>query len=111
MRENELFKKLFPHLAKEMEDGKSRVRMDDLEEPERQEPQRKSRKWAGHYPDVVDFIRRCVTPEQAEEIISYMESRGEITRERAIELRRQLLEEGLESFGNRKEEGFYHKDR
>ncbi len=40
-----------------------------------------------------------------------MESRGEITHERAIDLRRQLLEEGLESFGSRKEEGFYHKDR
>lgn len=111
MREKELFKKLFPHLAKEMEEGTSRVRMDDQEEPERQEQLETSRKWAGYDPDIVDFIRRCETPRQAEEIIAYMESKGEITGERATELRRQLLEGGLESFGSRKEEDFYHEDR
>lgn len=110
MAAEELFRKLFPHLAKEMEEGKSRVRVDELEDQEEREQRETSRMWAGYDPDVVDFIRRCENAEQAEKIIDYMEKRSEITNERAAELRRQLQEKGLESFGSRKEEGFYHKD-
>ena len=110
MAAEELFRKLFPHLAKEMEEGTSRVKVDELEDEEEREQRETSRMWAGYAPDVVDFIRRCENAEQAEEVIEYMEKRGEITNERAAELRRQLQEKGLESFGSRKEEGFYHKN-
>ncbi len=106
----EWFKRLFPHLAKEMESGRSRVTTADVEGVQEQRPDGSERKWAGYVPDAVDFIRRCETREQAEEIIDYLEKRGETPPERAAELRRQLEDKGLESFGSRKEEGFYHKN-
>ena len=109
--EKEIFKKFFPHLAGEMENWVSRVKLGDTEEDEGDGAPVNSRKWAGHEPDVVDFIQRCETAEQAREIIEYMEAKGEITSDRATILRRQLMEEGLESFGKRKDEGFYHRDR
>jgi hypothetical protein len=109
--EKEIFKKFFPHLAEEMENGVSRVKLVDTEEDEKEGAPANSRKWAGHEPDVVDFIRRCEKAEQAKEIIEYMEAKGDITSVRATKLRRQLMDEGLESFGNRKDEGFYHRDR
>ncbi|MCW3978201.1 MAG: DUF2095 domain-containing protein [Candidatus Bathyarchaeota archaeon] len=107
----EWFKRLFPHLAKEIESGRSRVRTVDVEGAPEEKAEGNERKWAGYIPDAVDFIRRCETRGQAEEIIDYLENRGEIPSERAAELSRQLEDEGLESFGSRKEEGFYHRDR
>jgi hypothetical protein len=107
----EWFKRLFPNLAKEMESGRSRVSTADIEGAPEKKAEGNERKWAGYVPDAVDFIRRCETRRQAEEIISYLEERGEIPSDRAAELRRQLEDEGLESFGCRKEEGFYHRNR
>lgn len=109
--ERDRFKKLFPHLAKEMESGRSRADVSDNIESGEPKANHQARKWAGYNPDVVDFIRRCETVEQAEEIVDYMKSRGEITAERAEEIRKQIIEEGLKSFGPKKEEGFYQKDR
>jgi hypothetical protein len=109
--EKERFKKLFPHLAEEMESGASRVSLTDVEEAPSQGKMGATRKWIGHNPDVIDFIRRCETIEQAEEIIGYVEQRGEISSDRATELRSQLREKGLRSFGCKKEAGFYHRDR
>ena len=108
--DKEKFKRLFPHLADEMETGVSRVRQRQIEgEPE--EAKVEERKWAGYDPTVVDFIRRCDTEEEAEEIINYMEKRGEVAPEAAEGLRKQLSEEGLRSFGKKKEPGFYDRDR
>jgi hypothetical protein len=109
--ERDRFKKLFPHLAKEMESGRSRADVSDNIESGEPKANDQARKWAGYNPDVVDFIRRCETVEQVEEIVDYIESRGEITAERAEEIRKQIIEEGLKSFGPKKEEGFYQKDR
>ena len=106
----ERFRKLFPHLAEEMESGRSRVSVADVEEGPSGTDKGPKRKWAGYDPDATDFIRRCSTEEEAEEIITYLEERGEITPERASELRSQLREKGLESFGIRKEAGFYHRN-
>jgi hypothetical protein len=60
-------------------------------------------------PDVIDFIRRCDTEEQAEEIIAYMEKRGEIEKQYAERLRKQLKDKGVRSFGLKKEENYYLK--
>lgn len=106
----EQFRKLFPHLAEEMESGRSRVRVAEVEEGPGSTAKGPKRKWAGHDPDATDFIRRCSTKEEAEEIIAYLEERREITPEHASELRSQLQEKGLESFGSRKEAGFYHRN-
>jgi hypothetical protein len=55
----------------------------------------------------VDYLRRCDTREQAEKTITHLEDTKEITSEYAEELRRQLRERGLRSFGLKKIEGFY----
>lgn len=109
--ERDRFKKLFPHLAREMEGGRSRVDMNDDLEAGGPKANDEGQKWAGYDPDVVDFIRRCETVEQVEEVVDYMESHGEITAERAAEIRKQIVEEGLRSFGPKKEMGFYNRDR
>ena len=61
-------------------------------------------------PSAVDFIRRCDTEAQAEEIIAYLQKKGEITKENADELRRQLKRDGVRSFGPKKEEYYYFKE-
>jgi len=109
--ERDRFKKLFPHLAREMESGPSKADVNDNIENGEPKANDEARKWAGYDPDVVDFIRRCETVGQAEEVVNYMESRGDITAERAAEIRKQIVEEGLRSFGPKKEERFYHRDR
>jgi len=105
------FKKLFPHLAEEMEKGKSKVHIDQYRTNVDHEDRLTNRRWAGYNPDVLDFIRRCDTEEEAEEIIEYMEEKEEITAERASELRQQLKVEGLTSLGKKKKPDFYHNER
>ena len=100
--EKDRFKKLFPHLAEELEGNESKV----VVEAEG----RSTRKWAGYTPDIVDFLRRCDTDEQGEEIIEYLEKKGEITQDRAFELKEQLREKGIRGFGSRKREGYYTRD-
>jgi len=88
------FKELFPHLAKEILEGPPRIGRDPLE---------------GFLPGPVDYIRRCRTVKEAEEVIDYLERKGEISKEEAERLRRQLREKGLESFGPRKTPGYYFR--
>jgi hypothetical protein len=61
-------------------------------------------------PQAVDFLRRCDTEAQAEEIIVYLEKKGEITKEYACELRAQMKKEGVRCFGPKKEENHYFKE-
>ena len=49
------------------------------------------------------------TEEQAEEIIAYLEKRGEVERPYAEKLRKQLKEKGVRSFGPKKEKDYYLK--
>ena len=122
--EKDRIKKLFPHLIKELEDGENKVKIDsvradavtaeeivtDAEETIVAEAENALPDKFRHYdPTVVDFIRRCDTQAQAEEIISYLQKRGEITKEYAAEVRAQLKKEGLRSFGPKKEEDYYFK--
>ena len=68
-----------------------------------------SKKFSSYVPDAIDFIRRCDNDQQAAEIISYLEKRGEVDPKYARRLRRQLREKGVRSFGSKKEEGYYSK--
>jgi len=61
-------------------------------------------------PQALDFLRRCETELQAEEIIAYLQKKGEITEEYASELRCQLKRDGVRSFGPKKEEYYYFKE-
>ena len=107
--EKKRFRKMFPHLAEELE-GKENVTpvtsvRSDLQTGEKAS----SKKLSSYVPDAIDFIRRCDNDQQAEEIISYLEKRGEVNREYARRLRRQLRDKGVRSFGSRKEEDYCSK--
>jgi len=64
---------------------------------------------SNYSPDIIDFLRRCDNEKQAEEIITYMENRSEITANYAQKLRQQLRKKGVRSFGPKKEEGYYFR--
>ncbi len=126
-------KKMFPHLCEELETGEVKVPInavrknaseaesevdgeecacDECHEPEEDlthctETPDKLR----HFnPQAVDFLRRCDTEAQAEEIIAYLQKKGEITAEYASELRCQLKRDGVRSFGPKKEENHYFRE-
>lgn len=107
--DKETFRKLFPNLAKEMESGKNKAVINSVRTHVQVGEKAASKRFTHYDPDVIDFIRRCDTEEQAEEIIAYMERRGEIEKEYASKLRRQLKEKGVRSFGAKKEENYYLK--
>jgi hypothetical protein len=114
-------KKMFPHLYDELELGEVKVPINavrkDAEaienaecEEEEFEPTVPMDKLRHFNPSAVDFIRRCDTVAQAEEIIAYLQKKGEITKENADELRGQLKRDGVRSFGPKKEEYYYFKE-
>jgi len=104
------FKKTFPHLAEEMEMGKSKVRIDSVRTDPKAGEKVASKSFDNYMPDVIDFLCRCDTEKQAEEIIDYMEKRGEIDQKYAQKLRAQLKKKGVRSFGAKREEGYYLKE-
>jgi len=107
--DKEKLKKLFPNLADEMEKDVSRVHIDQYRRQVQNEDQLTAGRWAGYSPDVGDFLRRCENEEQAEEIISFLEGRGEITVERAEELRVHIRNGGLRSLGDKRKPDYYHR--
>jgi len=122
--DKENIKKMFPNLYRELEDGENKISIDALRKnPQEAEeyaqdedkqivtPSPGTTDKLRHFnPQAVDFIRRCDTTEQAEEIITYLEKRDEITREYAEELRNKLERGGVRSFGPKKEENHYFKE-
>ena len=119
-------KKMFPHLYKELETGdvkvpinavrknpqeaEDAVECEECEEEEFASCTETPDKLRHFNPSAVDFIRRCDTEAQAEEIIAYLQKKGEITHEYAEELRCQLKREGVRSFGPKKEEYDYFRE-
>lgn len=103
------FKKMFPNLSEEFEGGDGKVPIDAVRTDPEAVEKAATDKFRSYDPTVVDFIRRCDTEEQAEEIIAYMEKKGEVTKEHAVKLRKQLKKEGVRSFGPKKEENYYFK--
>jgi hypothetical protein len=107
--DKKVFKKMFPNLAKEMEENQQRIRISSVRSDASAAEKASSQRFANYMPDVVDFIRRCDNEQQAEEIISYLERRKEITPDYAKRLRKQLKEKGVRSFGPKKEDDYYLK--
>ncbi len=121
-------KKMFPHLYDELETGEVKVPIDavrknpleaeeaamgveyECEEEELAPCAEAPSKLRHFYPSAVDFIRRCDTEAQAEEIISYMQKKGEISKENAEQMRCQLKQKGVRSFGPKKEENHYFRE-
>ena len=120
-------KKMFPHLYHELseEDFENKISIDtvcenpetaenavnikDVTEEEFLEPTTTNPvdKLRHFNPTAIDFIRRCDTDTQAQEIISYLQKRGEITQQQAQELKNTLKQKGIRGFGPKKEENYY----
>jgi len=98
--DREEFKRKYPNLARELEEGASKVQIDSVQ---------RSDQFRSYKPTPIDYLRRCDTEEQAVQTIEYLEGRNEITREYAEELRKQLEEKGVRSFGSKREEDYYLK--
>jgi hypothetical protein len=103
------FKKMFPNLSEELEGEDSKVAIGAVRTDADAAEKSLSDKFRNYNPTVIDFIRRCDTEEQAKAIIEYLEKRGELTKEYAAKLRKQLKTEGVRSFGSKKEENYYFK--
>ena len=103
-----------PHLADEMQSSEADVRIDGVRWEEtdrtRQPVRTDENRFAGYSPDVIDFLRRCTTEDEALEIINFLEKRGEINSNHAKELRNQLMDQGLRSFGAKKSWGHYERE-
>ena len=103
------FRKMFPHLAQELAAGDCKLTITSVRSDPQTGEKASSRKFAHYAPDVIDFLRRCDTDRQAEEIICYLEGRREISRDYARKLRKQLKNKGVRSFGSKKEDDYYLK--
>jgi hypothetical protein len=77
--------------------------------PKKEEIQHEEYTLSGFIPKAEDYIQRCSTVEQAEEIISFMEKQEELDKEQAEVLRNKLKTEGISSFGTEKTSGHYER--
>ncbi len=103
-----------PNLAAEVQNSSADVRIAGVrwEDTDRtQQPITPGKpRFSGYSPDVVDFLRRCTTKEEALEIIEFLKQRGEINATHARELRKQLDTKGVRSFGSKKSWGHYERE-
>lgn len=100
---NEL-KKIFPHLAQELNGENQTIPISGV-----RSDSSLMENWRGYSPDVIDFLRRCATIAEGLEVIDFLESQQEITPDYALRLRNQLKNQGIRSFGSKKETDFYLK--
>jgi hypothetical protein len=109
--DREGIKKMLPNLTKEMQSDENKVPVKSVRTDSKTGEKAANReRFVNYVPDVIDFLRRCDTDEQAEEIIAYLEKRSEIDKGYAQKLRAQLKQRGVRSFGLRKEENYYLKN-
>jgi hypothetical protein len=123
--DKETLKKMFPNLYRELQESENKISIGAVRKDAEQAEEAVSReceeeefilssdtpdKLRHFNPSAVDFIRRCDTETQAEEIIAYLQKKGEITKECAEQLRCQLNRDGVRSFGPKKEENHYFRE-
>ncbi|MEM2871360.1 MAG: DUF2095 family protein [Candidatus Caldarchaeum sp.] len=102
----EEFKKRFPALYRELSGGKSSVGVGGV----RTSSAEAEKEASARTPTVIDYLRRCDTDEQGREVVEYLLSRGELSKDYAEILLSQLKEKGIRSFGSRKELGHYFRE-
>jgi len=107
--EKKRFQRMFPHLSQELNRGQCKTKINSIRSDPTSGEKAVSRRFTDYTPDAIDFLRRCDKAEQAEEIIGYLEKRGEISCEYARKLRKQLKQKGVRSFGSKKEDDYYLK--
>jgi hypothetical protein len=104
--DKEKFKKKYPRIAEELGNSSNKIRVDSGSKEEIIKKD-KNKGFQGYDPTVIDFIRRCNKIEEAESIIAYLEKRGEISKKYGKEIRKQIKEKGIRSFGSKKQENYY----
>ncbi|MGY5872387.1 MAG: DUF2095 family protein [Candidatus Thorarchaeota archaeon] len=104
MSEDEEFHRNFPTLSKELQEGNTQAfKIDGVRTVSEESKEEK----IAYTPDVVDYIRRCDTLTQANEIVDFLTKQGELTPSQAKALKSQLKAEGIRSFGAKKEKDHY----
>ena len=106
MADDEDFRRDFPALSKELEEGNTQSFKIDGVRTMSEEPDSNAEK-PTFTPDVVDYIRRCDTLAQAEEIVDFLTKQGELSPSQAKAIKSQLKSEGIRSFGAKKEKDHY----
>ncbi len=101
-------KKKFPSLSKEIEQNEMSVSINSVRVEAGEENQKDPLR--GYSPNVVDFLRRCNNLKEAEEIITFLEKRGELSNSESKKVHDQLYIKGLRSFGTKKEHGHYFRE-
>lgn len=105
-----------PKVISNFEKGVSELNetSDDLDTEEidtipKQKPLTKEEEQELSDPKIENFLCRCKTIDQAEDIIIYCLKRKEITPEQAEEIRNKIKKEGLRSFGEHKSWGHFER--
>lgn len=107
--DKEKLRRMFPSLAEELESSENRLEINSVRTDGLMGERSASQRLDHYNPDVIDFIRRCDTELEAEEIIRYIEKLGEIDEVYSKKLRNQLKQQGVRSFGSKKEHDYYLK--
>ena len=64
---------MFPNLAKELEQGSVTVKINSIQSDDKAKENIASKTFKGYNSDVIDFLKRCTTLKEANEIIDYLE--------------------------------------
>jgi hypothetical protein len=104
----EAFKKKYQNLAKELQESGG-LPINAVRSKPREAEKASNVGLQNYDPGPIDFLRRCDTKEQGLEIIEYLKNRNEINGEYANKLKRQLIKDGIRSFGTKKDKDHYEK--
>ena len=104
MSKDEEFRRDFPALNKELEEGITRsFKIDGVRTVSEESKEEK----IAYTPDVVDYIRRCDTLTQANEIVEFLVKQDEISPAQGRAIKAKLKADGIRSFGAKREKDHY----
>ncbi len=107
MSEDEDFRRDLPALNKELKEGNTRsFKIDGVRTMSDESTESKEEKIA-YTPDVVDYIRRCDTLTQANEIVEFLVKQDEISPAQGRAIKAKLKADGIRSFGAKREKDHY----
>ncbi len=104
MSEDDEIRRDFPTLDKELKEGTTQTFKIDGVRTVTEESKEENIEYT---PDVIDYIRRCDTLSEAEEIVNFLTKQGEISPPQAKAIKSQLKSDGIRSFGAKKEKDHY----
>ncbi|MHA1615107.1 MAG: DUF2095 family protein [Candidatus Thorarchaeota archaeon] len=104
MSKDEDYRRDFPALNKELEEGITRsFKIDGVRTVSEESKEEK----IAYTPDVVDYIRRCDTLTQANEIVEFLVKQDEISPAQGRAIKAKLKADGIRSFGAKREKDHY----